>query len=129
MSGANLVRQTAGTHQVITMSRGPATFRQRDVTAAIKAVECAGRRVARVEIERDGRIIVILRPAGDDAPLSDNEWDDILENPPVIHPRIQGQARADTPVFPAAGIGPHSLARRDGLRRVHGSLPSSAGWL
>jgi hypothetical protein len=68
------------------MSRGPATFRQRDVTAAIKAVECAGRRVARVEIERDGRIIVILSPAGDDASLSKNEWDAVLESPPAIHP-------------------------------------------
>ncbi len=67
------------------MSHGPLTFRQRDVKAAIKAVEAAGHRVARVEIERDGRIVVILaRPA---APLSDaspgaNEWDTILEGTP-----------------------------------------------
>src|SRR5205085_140458 len=32
------------------MSRGPATFRQRDVTAAVKAATAAGLNIARVEI-------------------------------------------------------------------------------
>lgn len=41
------------------MSRGPATFRQRDMTAAIRAVRAAGVSVARVEVDRDGKIIVI----------------------------------------------------------------------
>jgi hypothetical protein len=68
------------------MSHGPLTFRQRDVKAAIKAVEAAGHEVARVEIERDGRIVVILvrsadRPA-DHAPPAANEWDEILESAP-----------------------------------------------
>lgn len=42
------------------MARVRLTFRQRDVTAAIKAVERAGHKVARVEIGQDGRIVVAL---------------------------------------------------------------------
>jgi hypothetical protein len=42
------------------------TFRQRDVKAAIKAVESAGHAVARVEIDRNGRIVVVLKYAGED---------------------------------------------------------------
>jgi hypothetical protein len=41
------------------MSRGPATFRQRDLTAAVKAMRAAGCEVVRVEIGKDGKIIVV----------------------------------------------------------------------
>jgi hypothetical protein len=41
------------------MSRGPVTFRQRDVTAAVKAIEAAGKTVFGVEITREGTIRVI----------------------------------------------------------------------
>jgi hypothetical protein len=41
------------------MSRGPQSFRQTDVTKAIRAAMQAGLPVARVEVSRDGRIIVI----------------------------------------------------------------------
>jgi hypothetical protein len=37
---------------MIAMSHGPITLRQRDVKAAIKAIEAANHEVARVEIER-----------------------------------------------------------------------------
>jgi flagellar hook protein FlgE len=59
------------------MSRGPQTFRQRDLCAAIKAVVAAGGKVARVEVDKDGRIIVVL--ANGKEQLVDkavaNEWD------------------------------------------------------
>ncbi len=42
------------------MSRGPHAFRQSDVVRAIKAAEAAGKNVARVEIDREGKIVVIL---------------------------------------------------------------------
>jgi hypothetical protein len=40
------------------LSRGPLTFKQRDLTRAIKASEAAGKTVERAWIERDGRIVL-----------------------------------------------------------------------
>jgi hypothetical protein len=63
------------------MARGPLNFRQRDVAAAIRAAVQAGQQVQRVEISRDGYIIIVL--ANDKE--SDNpsnlaaEWDDLLK--------------------------------------------------
>jgi hypothetical protein len=42
------------------MSRRPTTFRQRDLTAAVKGVVAAGCAVARVEVSKDGKIIIIM---------------------------------------------------------------------
>jgi hypothetical protein len=42
------------------MSRGARTFRQADVTRAVRAVRAAGEQVARVEVDRDGKIVVIV---------------------------------------------------------------------
>jgi len=63
------------------MSRGPLTFKQRDVAAAIKAAVQAGQHVDRVEIRPDGSIVVILangkeRQLNDDPARSD-EWGDL----------------------------------------------------
>jgi hypothetical protein len=63
------------------MSRRPATFRQRDLTAAVKGVAAAGFAVTRVEIDKSGRIVVVLVNGkehlignpGDCA----SEWDDL----------------------------------------------------
>jgi hypothetical protein len=50
------------------MSRGRQPFRQTDVVKAIRAAAQAGLPVARFEIDRDGKIIVIAgRPEQDDA--------------------------------------------------------------
>jgi hypothetical protein len=59
------------------------TFRQRDVTAAIKSVERAGHAVARVEIGPDGRIVVILAPQENDGEAPVNEWDQDPASPPL----------------------------------------------
>jgi hypothetical protein len=42
------------------MPRGRCNFRQGDVTRAIRAAGAAGREVHRVEIDRDGKIILVL---------------------------------------------------------------------
>ena len=39
-------------------ARGNLNFRQRDVRAAVKAVGDAGQKVARVTIEKDGRVVI-----------------------------------------------------------------------
>ena len=65
------------------MARQRLTFRERDVTAAIRAVEKAGHNVARVSINQDGSIIVELAPpAGNEtAPgLEPNPWDGPYEH-------------------------------------------------
>ena len=56
------------------MARAPSTFRQQDVTRAVKAVRCAGVDIARVEIARDGRIIIVV-PAVAAQTRDENEWD------------------------------------------------------
>jgi hypothetical protein len=57
------------------MSRGPHTFRQGDVTRAVRAVRAAGVEVQRVEVDRTGKIIVVTgKPSENPAP-DENEWD------------------------------------------------------
>lgn len=62
------------------MPRGRATFRERDVAAAIRAVERTGNKVSRVEIGPDGSLVLVLASAaaGEHDP---NEWDEVLRKP------------------------------------------------
>jgi hypothetical protein len=64
--------------QWVSMSRGPATFKASDVTKAIKAVMAAGVEVARVEIDKQGKIVVVPGQAiVTEKGLDDmNEWDE-----------------------------------------------------
>jgi hypothetical protein len=59
------------------MARGLCTFRRRDVTAAVKAVAAAGIEVQRVEIGKDGSIVVVVvtGTAGEPDEREDHEWD------------------------------------------------------
>ena len=41
------------------MSRGPSTFKQQDVTRALRATRAAGVAVSRIEIDRDGKIVIV----------------------------------------------------------------------
>jgi hypothetical protein len=46
------------------MARAPSTFRQQDVTRAVKAVIAAGCAVARVVVEKTGNIVIMTAQAG-----------------------------------------------------------------
>jgi hypothetical protein len=62
------------------MTRQPSTFRQRDLTAAIKAARAAGVEVSRIEIDKAGKIVIVVgKPlaAEEDAAQGTNEWDDV----------------------------------------------------
>ena len=71
------------------MSRAPSTFRQQDVTKAIKAVAAAGVHIARIEIDKAGKIVIITAAAaiedskvtlvfGEPTPDTSSEWDEAL---------------------------------------------------
>lgn len=57
------------------MARGPCTFRQQDVTRAVKATVAAGVEVARVEIETTGKIIIVTAKP-EHVPVNGNPWDE-----------------------------------------------------
>jgi hypothetical protein len=63
----------------VPMSRGPSTFRQQDVTRALKATVAAGIEVQRVEIDKAGKITLITAKPADSVSESSevNEWDNI----------------------------------------------------
>ena len=59
------------------MARAPSTFRQQDVTRAVKAVTAAGVHIARIEIDKAGKIVIITTNGADQlGPNAEaNEWD------------------------------------------------------
>jgi hypothetical protein len=61
------------------MGRTPSTFRQQDVTRAVKAVSAAGVHIARIEIDKAGKIVIIATEGTDQAGRSTevNEWDHV----------------------------------------------------
>lgn len=64
------------------MSRGLQTFKQRDVTKAVKAMVKAGIAVGWVEIDKDGKIVIVpARPEGaaNGEKPGKNEWDGVLQ--------------------------------------------------
>jgi hypothetical protein len=56
------------------MGHGRATFKETDLTRALRAVRKAGADVERVEVDRDGRIVLVLKN-GDKVLAERNEWD------------------------------------------------------
>ena len=59
------------------MTRAPSTFRQQDVTRAVRAVAAAGVHIARVEIDKTGKIVIITADATGRSgeKMEANEWD------------------------------------------------------
>ena len=64
------------------MSHGQQTFKQRDLTKALRATVKAGIAVGRVEIDKDGKIVIVTaRPeaAANGEKPENNEWDRVLQ--------------------------------------------------
>lgn len=64
------------------MSRGQQTFKQSDVTKALKATVKAGIAVGRVEIDKNGKIVIVTtkpEDAGRGEKTEKNEWDGVLQ--------------------------------------------------
>ena len=59
------------------MSRARCTFRQQDVTRAVKAVTAAGVDIARIEIDKAGKIVIVATTinAPDELDRELQEWE------------------------------------------------------
>jgi hypothetical protein len=57
------------------MTRGPCTFRQQDVTRALKASVAAGVKIARIEIDKGGKIVLVTEEKSGPTDPTTNEWD------------------------------------------------------
>jgi hypothetical protein len=60
------------------MSRRPATFRESDIRRVLRAARAEHVRV-RIEIERDGRIVITTGKEATGAEPGSNEWDEVLK--------------------------------------------------
>jgi hypothetical protein len=58
------------------MGHGPCTFKEADLTRALKAAQKAGVDVARAEVGRDGKIILVLNRDETQPNSEHNEWDE-----------------------------------------------------
>jgi len=54
--------------------RGPCAFKQSDITKAVRAVVAAGIEVARVEVDKAGKIIVVAGEADKTEVSERNSW-------------------------------------------------------
>ena len=60
------------------MARAPSVFKQQDITRAIKGAVAAGVEIARIEIAKDGRIVIITAAEPTQFGAGEgNEWDRI----------------------------------------------------
>ena len=57
------------------MSKGPLTFKQTDLLRAIRTSQKAGLSIARVEIDREGKIVVVVGEGMTIQGNAVNEWD------------------------------------------------------
>jgi hypothetical protein len=97
------------------MSRGPATFRQRDLTAAIKGALAADFDVRRVEIHKDGKI-VLESSTGQKRAGGRGGWDAALLAWEAAHSDDRGAAQERmTPSSVRTGS-PTLAPKRNGMR-------------
>jgi hypothetical protein len=61
----------------VIVPRARCTFRQRDVTRAIRGARAAGIDVARIEIGNDGKIVILPTQSAAAPETARNEWDEV----------------------------------------------------
>jgi hypothetical protein len=59
------------------MGHGRCTFKEADLTRALRAAKKAGTHVTRAELDRDGKIVLVLRNGEASSGKERNEWDEI----------------------------------------------------
>jgi hypothetical protein len=60
------------------MGRRRCTFKEVDLTRALRAAKKAGADVTRAEVAKDGRIVLVLKKEGESPSIGErNEWDEI----------------------------------------------------
>jgi hypothetical protein len=57
------------------MTRASSTFRQQDVTRALKAVTAAGVDIARIEIDKAGKIVIVTTNESQGGPAVQDDLD------------------------------------------------------
>jgi hypothetical protein len=57
------------------MSRGRVSFKERDLVRALRGTARAGLRAQRIEIDRDGRIVMFFGRPEQQHDAEGNEWD------------------------------------------------------
>jgi hypothetical protein len=65
------------------MSKGMQIFKQTDLLRAIRTSQKAGLSIARVEIDRDGKIVVVTGEAkstDENRMTNGNPWDEVLDH-------------------------------------------------
>jgi hypothetical protein len=66
------------------MPRDRLTFRERDVSAAIKAAKKAGLTISEVKINREGEIVIVADNGKTVSRKRSPVWDDLHANPPNV---------------------------------------------
>jgi hypothetical protein len=65
---------------VLVVSRGKYKFKQSDMTRALRATKAAGIGISKIEIEPDGKMVIVLSDAKAemmDDDCSGNPWDNV----------------------------------------------------
>ena len=57
--------------------RGPCKFRRTDLTRAAKAIRAAGLEIERIEISREGVIVIVLGKPNQTVRSDVNPWDEV----------------------------------------------------
>jgi hypothetical protein len=93
------------------MSRRPCVFRQRDVTKAVKAVVAAGVAVAKVEVDRDGKIVVVLGETSQIRSPATGATNGTASKIPALCKRVYRSAQSAAVLLPSPRVQENPPAR------------------